>query len=272
VAPARPAAAVVGTGPASADELLPWDGPELASLLGGAAASPSVERRLRRCEAALALSRSAPLRQALATRIPRVLVGEPLPPPESPHHAASWALRAAAPLVSPEPPASLPKLDPGRDAEREAERWLAQLPPGFLALHPGSGSPRKNWPADRFAELARRLSPEAPWLLVGGPADSGVLERLATAPGSVLARNLPLRELAAVLSHAGIYIGNDAGVSHLAAASGAPTLALFGPTHSTTWRPLGQRVLALEAPGGDLAALGVDVVEEAAGRLQRGGS
>ena len=61
-------------------------------------------------------------------------------------------------------------------------------------------------------------------------------------------------------------MGNDSGVSHLAAAFGAPTLALFGPTRSALWAPLGPRVRVLEAPEGRMDALEVEEVHrEAAG-------
>ncbi len=61
----------------------------------------------------------------------------------------------------------------------------------------------------------------------------------------MVARALPLRVLGALLSRAGVFVGNDSGVSHLAAATGAPTLALFGPTDPGLWSPLGQRVRVL---------------------------
>jgi len=138
---------------------------------------------------------------------------------------------------------------------------LASLPPGFLAVHPGSGSLRKNWPAARFLDLARLLAGPRPWLLVTGPAE----EPLAlAAAGAVVARSLPLRVLGALLSRAGLFVGNDAGVTHLAAAAGAPTLALFGPTSPVLWSPVGRRVRCLSAGGGALESLTVGDVAAAA--------
>lgn len=271
VAPARPAEVVVNTGPASAQGLLAWDGPDLAALLAGDRASPDAEARLRRSDAAIVLSRSAELRRALEARVRRVLSRDPLPPPGSCLHAAAWAVDAAAPLLAPGPAVAVPDLVPGAEPVQEAQRLLSALPPGFLALHPGSGSRSKNWPASRFLELARRLAPEAPCLLVGGPADAEALAVLGERPGGVIARDLPLLVLAAVLREAGLLVGNDSGISHLAAASGTPTLALFGPTRASGWRPLGQCVETLEAPAGDLEQLGVDAVEQAARSLWRAG-
>ena len=93
-----------------------------------------------------------------------------------------------------------------------------------------------------------------------GPAE----EQTAESPGAVVAREWPLRPLGAALSRAGLVLGNDSGVAHLAAASGAPTLTLFGPTDPALWAPLGSSVAAVRAPGGDLPALTVDTVVAAA--------
>ncbi|HET7295379.1 MAG TPA: glycosyltransferase family 9 protein, partial [Vicinamibacteria bacterium] len=135
------------------------------------------------------------------------------------------------------------------------------LPGAFLALHPGSGSTRKNWPAERFAGLADTLAPGTAYALVEGPADATavacVLER---APRAVVVRGLSPLALASLLAQASLYVGNDSGVSHLAAAVGAPTLALFGPTDPAVWAPVGPRVATLRAPSGDLERLDVDAV------------
>jgi ADP-heptose:LPS heptosyltransferase len=80
----------------------------------------------------------------------------------------------------------------------------------------------------------------------------------------VRAHHLPLRVLGALLARAALYVGNDSGVTHLAAAWGAPTLALFGPTDPAQWAPLGPRVRTLRAPDGRMPSLGVASVLEAA--------
>ena len=149
------------------------------------------------------------------------------------------------------------------DHEDAGERTRG-LPPGFVAVHPGSGSPTKNWPIDRFAAVARRLAAGQPWLLVLGPAEA----QMPDLEGSVVARSWPVRTLGAALSRAGLFLGNDSGASHLAAASGAPTLALFGPTDPALWAPVGPSVATLRAPRGVLAALTLEEVEDAALRLR----
>ena len=132
-------------------------------------------------------------------------------------------------------------------------------------MHPGSGSTAKNWPLARFVEAARALAAGRPWLLVAGPAE----RELTPPPDAVLAREWPLRRLGAALAGARLFLGNDAGVSHLAAAAGAPTLALFGPTDPALWAPVGPCVRTLRSPDGSLAALGVDAVLAAARSLER---
>jgi heptosyltransferase-2 len=116
-----------------------------------------------------------------------------------------------------------------------------------LALHPGSGSERKNLPEAKWAELLEQLVIRTDFnlLLVGGEAEGDRLQRLA-APlpphRVVLAQNLPLAELAARLQHCTAFAGHDSGISHLAAALGIPTLVLWGETSEAVWRPRGPRV------------------------------
>jgi heptosyltransferase-3 len=162
-----------------------------------------------------------------------------------------------------EPPISRPT-----PAEAEAATEISHsLPTGFLAIHPGSGASRKNWPAGAFQALARTVGPTQPWLLVEGPADAACCEPLRELPNVRVARGLPPRVLGAVLARAGVYVGNDSGVSHLAAAWGAPTVALFGPTDPSVWAPIGPAVEVVLAPGGDLEALPIDQVLAAIARL-----
>lgn len=130
-------------------------------------------------------------------------------------------------------------------------------------LHPGSGSPKKNWPAGNFIELARRMRADgrcSPIFLIG-EADEQPREALArNAPEFPRLEGLTLREAAQVLSAADGYVGNDTGVTHLAAALGVRTFALFGPSEPELWAPRGPRSTVLSAPEGALAKLSVDTV------------
>jgi ADP-heptose:LPS heptosyltransferase len=263
VAPARTGSALVG--PGTADAVFDFDGPELAALLGGAPVDGPLGRAIAEADAVVVWTRSAPLLDLFSTRSRRLLVHDPAPPAAGPH-AARWLARAIEPLVTGaerevEATPPLPFTD---DEQAAAALETRELPEGFLAVHAGSGSPSKNWPFERFVAAARALASGRPWLFVAGPAERGV----EPPKGAVVARDWPLRRLGAALARAGLVLGNDSGVSHLAAAAGAPTLALFGPTDPAVWAPVGPRVAVVRAPGGLLDSLDVDEVV-AAGRALR---
>lgn len=133
-----------------------------------------------------------------------------------------------------------------------------------LALHPGSGSERKNWPERKWAELLGVLHRETPWrfLVVGGEAEGTKLARLAgllPPDRSRLAHGLALGALAEELASCDAFLGHDSGISHLAAALEVPSLILWGPSVEAVWRPPGDNVAVLKAAEG-LAALPVDLV------------
>jgi len=129
---------------------------------------------------------------------------------------------------------------------------------GLTAIHPGSGSPRKNWPRARWLELVDRL--DRPTLLVLGEAERDWLPASRQAdPRLHPARDLPLPTLAAALARCRLFLGHDSGVSHLAAAVGTPCLLLFGPTDPAVWAPPGRHVRVLRR-GDALDAIAVDEV------------
>jgi heptosyltransferase III len=138
-----------------------------------------------------------------------------------------------------------------------------------LALHPGSGSERKNWPEANWAELLQRVinTTELSLLVVGGEAEGQRLQRLAAAlpPARTrVAQSLPLDQLARALVRCDTFVGHDSGISHLAAAVGLKVLILWGDSVAEVWRPLSDKVVLLRHPGG-LNSLPVDeVVEELA--------
>ncbi|MGO9229549.1 MAG: glycosyltransferase family 9 protein [Bryobacteraceae bacterium] len=103
----------------------------------------------------------------------------------------------------------------------------------FAVIHPFSGSNRKNWPLDKFRVLARGLQRRIPVHWCAG-ADDPPLDG---------ARRIDnLYELACWLAQASLYVGNDSGITHLAAAVGTPVLAIFGPTDPAVWAPRGTHV------------------------------
>src|SRR5260370_337258 len=115
-------------------------------------------------------------------------------------------------------------------------RQLTLLPHGFILILPGSGSPTKNWPAANFAALAERIA--VPSLVLLGPAEAG-LKSFFEARNLAVVSDLELDDVAGLAHLSRCFLGNDSGVSHLASASGARGLVLFGRTDPTRWRPLG---------------------------------
>lgn len=128
-----------------------------------------------------------------------------------------------------------------------APRLLDHAPPAelIIAIHPGSGSPRKNWDIINWGKTAVLLTkqhPGAEFLLVTGEVEEEHAAKIAadwTRLGIRFehAHALPLWALAGKLAASSLFLGHDSGVSHLAAACGTPSLLLFGPTDPRIWAP-----------------------------------
>jgi len=103
----------------------------------------------------------------------------------------------------------------------------------FAVIHPFSGGRRKNWPIEKFRALAGQLQRRMPVFWCAGPDDP---------PLEPAVRIDNLYELGCWLARAQLYVGNDSGITHLAAAVGTPVLALFGPTDPAVWGPRGENV------------------------------
>lgn len=153
------------------------------------------------------------------------------------------------------------------EADREfARNFIGDSRKPFIALHPGSGSKAKNWPIENWQKLGEYLfSNGRTVLVVAGEADEerlGVLETAWKDKPLRFAKNLPLPHLAA-LFETSVFIGHDSGISHIAAAAGARSILLFGPTDPGVWAPANERVTVLRAPEGDLRLLEVQAVAAA---------
>ena len=109
-------------------------------------------------------------------------------------------------------------------------------------IHPFSGSPRKNWPLEKFHALADRLERMMPVKWCAGEDDPPL-------PGAV--RIDDLYDLACWLARARLFVGNDSGITHLAAAVATPVLAIFGPTDPEVWAPRGNHVRIGGGDNGD---------------------
>jgi len=122
-----------------------------------------------------------------------------------------------------------------------------------VAVHPGSGGKSKNWPGDKFTGLAAQLAAGgAAVIVLEGEAEedhprSG--DRLRWAPGVLRVINYELIRVAALLARCDWYVGNDSGISHLAALQGVPSTVIFGPTDPAIWAPgRGESVTVVRRP------------------------
>jgi heptosyltransferase-3 len=166
------------------------------------------------------------------------------------------------------PESDVPTLRLRPDLVKRGQEWLdARGLVEPVVIHPGSGSPKKNWPLERFLELARLLEAQRKKILfIAGEADAPIRSVLeALNPPAVLLTDATLVDVAGVLSNCRTYIGNDSGITHLAAALGLSVTALFGPSNPAIWGPRGNHVRWLTAPDGDLSRLTVEELEAQVG-------
>ncbi len=153
----------------------------------------------------------------------------------------------------------------------------ALLPSGapVIALGPTANWTGKIWPPERFAELFHRLAagalgPARAAILAGPGAEERALAAplLTRLPDAIdLTGRLSLPEAAACLGRAVLFVGNDSGLMHLAAAVGTPTIGLFGPTPADEYAPTGRAAMAVRSPTRRMEDLDVDAVAEAARAL-----
>ena len=212
------------------DEARAFDGLGLSTLFTDAPIPEALAELTRRFARVVSWfgSRDATYRARLAALGPETIVAPPVPADDTAvwrHLVSTLGLWAISP---PEP------LAPLRVAERAPTRPT-------LVVHPGSGGAWKRWPVARYAEVihAIREGRSLDVIVHQGPADAEEAERLlALLAGHAIALIEPeLPRLAAVLGTAHAYLGGDSGVSHLAAAVGAPAVILFPPATRRRWQP-----------------------------------
>jgi ADP-heptose:LPS heptosyltransferase len=220
-----------------ADEAFALESAWTASLFGGRP-DPRVVDRLAPYSHALAFSQAPGLAAGLqAIAREGVCAVAPRPPAGLRLHAAAhaWAGAAACGLMptGAVPPPPSPRLTaPGKAAA--------------VLVHPGAGSPRKRWPIERFREVAAAVESEGGRVeYVLGPADDDLRPHLA---GAVVHRPADTLALRRLLIAAAACVGNDSGVSHLAAWLGVPCVAVFGPSDPERWRPIGASVAVVRPP------------------------
>lgn len=261
-----------------ADETKSIDGLEVARLFArGAEQDPEWAAFVKSCAEVVSLLHDPDglvRENLLRAGAGRVVCGSPL---VGSGHAADWLVRPLAKIGIGIKSPAVPRLRLHEDRVGEGRRRLVALTDdetrNVIAIHPGSGGVKKNWPVTRFAILAGRLFDECGVLplFIFGEADAGARESLAAEqPEIPVLAGCDLLEVASVIAACRGYVGNDSGITHLAAALGTPTVALFGPTDPAVWGPRGSNVRIIRAQGeagGDMANIDVEAVLEGVLRL-----
>ncbi|WP_447979701.1 lipopolysaccharide heptosyltransferase II [Candidatus Nitrospira bockiana] len=201
--------------------------------------------------ALLAFLAGVPRRYGYATDGRRLLLTQAVPvaPPTLVKHQIHYYLDLLR-LLGIEPVARAPRLYVTREEEAEAERRLAEAGADprdlLIGLNPGStyGS-AKRWLPERFAQTADRLAADvgARVVIVGAPGEESLGQAIAASMTSspiVLSGRTSIRQLMAVIRRCRLFLTNDTGPMHIAAAFGVPVVAVFGPTDTRTTAPYGE--------------------------------
>ena len=126
-----------------------------------------------------------------------------------------------------------------------SDRRTPQYDPSKIIIHPGSGSRKKCWPISNFVKVASSIDANGkqPEFILG-PAEYDLYDILLQSKrlNAKVHKIERLTELTGLLKTGGGFIGNDSGVSHLAAFIGLPTVAVFGPSDPEIWKPMGRAV------------------------------
>ncbi len=175
--------------------------------------------------------------------------------------------------VDPVPP---PKVWTSPSHRRHAIRLVPCEGP-VLGLAPTASGRGKIWPWENYVALARRLtSPDGALaggrvIIMGGPEEHGLTQPVVDALPRETTSNLTgsehLLTLAEVMRRCTVVIANDSGLMHLAAASGAPTVGLFGPSPVEAYAPWGRHTAVVTSPTRSMDDITVDAVERSVGDL-----
>jgi ADP-heptose:LPS heptosyltransferase len=130
-------------------------------------------------------------------------------------------------------------------------------------IHPVAATTEKTWPAERFLAVARRVAHEYEPLFIGGPGDDlSAFSEFKTIAGA------PLQKTKALLAGASLFLGNDSGPAHMAAAFGVPVVVLFGPSDPVVWAPWQVEARVFAGAAGDITAIPADQVAEALSEMR----
>ncbi len=221
------------------DSCFPLEAATVSSLYTKSVA-PDVQKILAACDESLAFSRSEQLNASMSRTTDHPLhVIPPRPDPHCPIHVTDHVLSHLT---------TCGLLEDGEISH--TDRRYSGYDPAKILIHPGSGSRRKNWPLSNFVQIGRALKktglkPE----FILGPAEHFLAVSLENDHGTIIHTLSDPVELLFLLRNAGGFIGNDSGVTHLAAFVGLPTIAIFGPSDPRRWRPLGRSVKVIRQDG-----------------------
>lgn len=239
-----------------ADEFWNLDASPWHQLFSTAPITDDSMAELGRCELAIDLLGGEVLPDQLrAAGVQRVVSVDPRPRPQTTTHITrQWAADFFAAGLE-LPPLAPPWIEIAADekewARSKLRASLRRESDALIMIHPGSGSPAKCWPIDYYMHLAHLMKERGAVVFCLGEAEmecwpQRIIERLAGV--GFIQLGLSLEQLAVTIAAADLYIGNDSGVSHLAAAVGTATLAIFGPTSPVVWGPRGDCVEIISDP------------------------
>ena len=172
---------------------------------------------------------------------------DPFPEPNLGLHVSDYQCRQLEQLGITSLPCSAPVISPSQQDLLGARRFLQEnvrAGKQLVLLHPGSGARKKLWSVGGWVKVIMKMSTNdnLKVFVIEGPADSNVVQQLCAKLGSIslpVVNNWRLGKLAALIKGSSLYLGNDSGITHLAAACNTPTIALFGHTDPRIWGPKG---------------------------------
>jgi len=240
--------------PAPFEKILPLERMSLERLFVPAGPiPPTLEALLGEFRLAVSWHGNGDFEKNLLSFLRGTLLFRPFRPSALTVHASDFFLNTLKPLGIPLA-ADIPSLEAPPVPEP-----VPNLPAEPVILHPGSGSRLKCWPPENFvrlAEMTERLL-RRPCRFLIGEADRWILEEPSFRTpemGTRVLMNLSLSTVAAILKKGRAYVGNDSGISHMAAVLGIPALVVFTATDPRIWAPRGRHVRVLRDRKGDLTA------------------
>jgi predicted lipopolysaccharide heptosyltransferase III len=128
------------------------------------------------------------------------------------------------------------------EAAAKVEEHLASAgvkPLEFAMIHPAAAFATKQWSAEKFARICDFLADRGiPSVVVAAPHESALIDEVKShCTGTIVSFSLPLPEVVALASQARLFIGNDSGIAHIAAAVNTPSVVIFGSSNIAHWRP-----------------------------------